>query len=149
MASLRHGVEEPGDVQDIRLVVDTIPTLAWSAAPDGSAEFFNQRWLDYTGLLAKQALASGWEAAIHPEDLPRILEVFRKALKSTKPYKMEVSLLSLSNDSLGKMVDIAGFLSATILFAITRATLFAGMRQGRISRTASRPRRGCVTRTLR
>jgi hypothetical protein len=39
MASLPHGFEEPGDVQDIRLVVDTIPTLAWSAAPDGSAEF--------------------------------------------------------------------------------------------------------------
>jgi hypothetical protein len=41
MASLRHGFEEPGDVQDIRLVVDAIPTLAWSAGPDGSAEFFN------------------------------------------------------------------------------------------------------------
>jgi hypothetical protein len=43
MTTLRHGVEEPGDVQDIRLVVDTIPTLAWSAGPDGSAEFHNQR----------------------------------------------------------------------------------------------------------
>src|ERR1700731_2539953 len=28
---MRRGFEEPGDVQDIRLVVDTIPTLAWSA----------------------------------------------------------------------------------------------------------------------
>ena len=45
MESLRHGFEEPGDEQVIRLVVDTIPTLAWSAAPDGSADFFNQRWL--------------------------------------------------------------------------------------------------------
>jgi hypothetical protein len=49
MASLRHGFEESGDVQDIRLVVDTIPT--WSARLAGSAEFFNQRWLDYTGVL--------------------------------------------------------------------------------------------------
>ena len=74
MASLRHGFEEPGDEQDIRLVVDTIPTLAWSAGPDGSAEFFNQRWLDYTGLSAEQALDSGWQVAIHPDDLPRILK---------------------------------------------------------------------------
>jgi PAS domain-containing protein len=59
MASLRHGFEEAGDVQDIRVVVDTIPTLAWSAGPDGSAEFFNQRWLDYTGLSANQALDWG------------------------------------------------------------------------------------------
>jgi PAS domain S-box-containing protein len=89
MASLRNGFEEPGDVQDIRLVVDTIPTLAWSARPDGSAEFFNQRWLDYTGLSAKQALDSGWEVAIHPEDLPRILETFREALNSVKPFEVE------------------------------------------------------------
>ncbi len=89
MASLPHGFEEPGDVQDIRLVVDTIPTLAWSAAPDGSAEFFNQRWLDYTGLSAEQALGSGWQVAIHPEDLPRILEIFREALNSVKPFEVE------------------------------------------------------------
>ena len=89
MAPLRHGFEEPGDVRDIRLVVDTIPTLAWSAGPDGSADFFNQRWLDYTGLSAKQALGSGWQVAIHPDDLPRILETFREALNSVKPYEVE------------------------------------------------------------
>jgi PAS domain S-box-containing protein len=89
MESLRHGFEEPGDVQDIRLVVDTIPTLAWSAGPDGSAEFHNQRWLDYTGLSAKQALGSGWQAAIHPDDLPRFLATFREALNSGKPYEVE------------------------------------------------------------
>src|SRR5258708_10215884 len=89
MASLRHGFEEPGDAQDIRLVVDTIPTLAWSARPDGTAEFHNQRWLDYTGLSAKQALGSGWELAIHPDDLPRIRGTFREALNSGKPYEVE------------------------------------------------------------
>jgi PAS domain S-box-containing protein len=89
MASLGHGFEEPRDVQDIRLVVDTIPTLAWSAGPDGSADFFNQRWLDYTGLSATQALGSGWEVAIHPDDRPRILEAFRQALNSVKPCEVE------------------------------------------------------------
>jgi PAS domain S-box-containing protein len=89
MASLPHGFEEPGDVQDIRLVVDTIPTLAWSAGPDGSADFFNQRWLDYTGLSAKQALDWGWKVAIHPDDLPRMLETFREALNSIKPFEAE------------------------------------------------------------
>src|SRR5258707_3976432 len=86
---MQYSFEEPGDVQDIRLVVDTIPTLAWSADPDGSADFFNQRWLDYTGLSAEQALGSGWEAAIHPDDLSRILETFREALNSVKPYEVE------------------------------------------------------------
>jgi PAS domain S-box-containing protein len=89
MESWRHGFEEPGDEQDIRLVVDTIPTLAWSAGPDGSADFFNQRWLDYTGLSAKQALDWGWKVAIHPDDLPGILGTFREALNSGRPYEVE------------------------------------------------------------
>ncbi len=89
MPTPQDGFEEPGDVQDIRLVVDTIPTLAWSARPDGSADFFNQRWLDYTGLSAKQASGSGWEVAIHPDDLPRILATFRQALASKKAYEVE------------------------------------------------------------
>ena len=36
---------EPGELREM---VDTIPTLAWSAHPDGSAEFLNRRWLDST-----------------------------------------------------------------------------------------------------
>ena len=91
MASLPHG-EEPGDGQDIRLVVDTIPTLAWSAGPDGSADFFNQHWLDYTSLSVEQALDAGWKVAIHPDDLPRILEIFREASNSVRPFEVEVRI---------------------------------------------------------
>src|SRR5258708_13078371 len=68
---MQHGFEESGDVQDIRLVVDTIPTLAWSARPDGSAEFFNQPWLDYTGLSAYQPLRPGCQLALLPAPLPQ------------------------------------------------------------------------------
>jgi len=89
MASLQDGFEEPGDVQDIRLVVDTIPTLAWSTRPGGSADLFNQRWLDYTGLSAEQALDWGWKVAIYPDDVPRILETFREALNTVKPFEVE------------------------------------------------------------
>jgi hypothetical protein len=60
-ASLRHGFEQSVEVQDIRLVAGTIPTLAWSARPDGPADFFNQHWLDYRSLSAEQALDVGWK----------------------------------------------------------------------------------------
>jgi PAS domain-containing protein len=54
MASTGQSSEQARQAQD----VDAIPTLAWSARPDGSAEFFNRRWLDYTGLSAEEA--SNW-----------------------------------------------------------------------------------------
>jgi PAS domain S-box-containing protein len=89
MATLRHGVKNLA--MDRIFALSSTPSLLWrgSARPDGSAEFHNQRWLDYTGLSARQALGSGWGAAIHPDDLPRILETFREALKSAKPYEVE------------------------------------------------------------
>jgi PAS domain S-box-containing protein len=54
--------------KEIRLVADTIPALVWSALPDGGVEYFNQRWLTYTGLTLEQARGGGFVDAYHPED---------------------------------------------------------------------------------
>src|ERR1700674_343767 len=43
----------------LRLTIDTIPILAWCSRPDGSNEFLNQRWLDYTGLSIEAARGCG------------------------------------------------------------------------------------------
>ena len=89
MASAGYGPLQPARAKDIRLVVDTIPALVWSTLPDGSAEFFNQRWLEYTGLSAVQALGWGWKTAIHPDDLSRVLETFHDALNLGLPFEVE------------------------------------------------------------
>ena len=89
MASAAHNSEQAWQAQDVHLVVDTIPTLAWSAHSDGSADFFNQCWLDYTGLSAEQALNWGWKIAIHPDDLARMLKSFQEAVDSGKPFEVE------------------------------------------------------------
>lgn len=73
----------------LRIIIDTIPTMAWSCCSDGSAEFFNRRWLDYTGLSAEEALGWGWEVAICPDDLPRILEIFHGGVNSAQPFEIE------------------------------------------------------------
>jgi formate hydrogenlyase transcriptional activator len=73
----------------LRLIIDAIATLAWSARADGTPEFFNQRWLDYTGLSAEQALGSGWKLAIQPDDLPRMLEIFEQAVNARQSFEAE------------------------------------------------------------
>jgi PAS domain S-box-containing protein len=54
--------------REIRLVTDTIPALVWSALPDGAVEYFNQRWLTYTGLTVEEARGWGFIDAYHPDD---------------------------------------------------------------------------------
>src|ERR1700720_5061450 len=89
---MQHGFEESGDVQDIRLVVDTIPALAWSARPDGSAEFFNQRWLDYAGLTGEEVADWGWTVALHPEDRDRLMDYWLHLLASGEAGEIEARL---------------------------------------------------------
>src|SRR5436309_8782680 len=59
---------------DARHVVDAIPGLAWSSRPDGSVEFFNGRWYEYTGLSPEESFGWGWKAAVHGEKIARLLE---------------------------------------------------------------------------
>jgi PAS domain S-box-containing protein len=76
----------------LRLTIDTIPVLAWCSRPDGSNEFLNKRWLDYTGLTIEEARGWGWKVAIHPDDLPQLLDVWQGLLASGKPGELEARL---------------------------------------------------------
>jgi formate hydrogenlyase transcriptional activator len=73
----------------LRTIIDTIPALAWSARPDGSAEFFNRRWLDYTGISAEEASDWGWTVALHPEDRDRLEDYWRQLLASGEAGEIE------------------------------------------------------------
>jgi formate hydrogenlyase transcriptional activator len=75
--------------RELRDVIETIPSMAWSAAIDGAAEFFNRRWLDYAGLTADQAHGWGWTSAVHPDDLKDLTEYWQAMLASGKPGEIE------------------------------------------------------------
>ncbi len=76
----------------LRLTIDTIPVLAWCTRPDGSTEFLNQPWLNYTGLGIEEARGWGWKVAIHPDDLPQLLDVWQGLLVSGKSGELEARL---------------------------------------------------------
>jgi formate hydrogenlyase transcriptional activator len=75
--------------RELRDVIESIPSMAWSAAADGAAEFFNRRWLDYAGLTADQAHGWGWTSAVHPDDLNGLVEYWQGMLASGKPGEIE------------------------------------------------------------
>jgi PAS domain S-box-containing protein len=90
MSKVRKSFGEIQALKDqLRLVIDTIPGLVWSALPDGSAEFMNQRWLEYTGLSLQKGLDWGGGVAVHPEDLVRFINEWKMALAAGKPFETE------------------------------------------------------------
>jgi PAS domain S-box-containing protein len=75
----------------LRLVIDTIPAMAWSVLPDGTVDFVNQRWLEYTGLSFENALEEA-NQTVHPEDLPSIMEKWLVDMAAGEPYEGEMRL---------------------------------------------------------
>jgi PAS domain S-box-containing protein len=75
----------------LRVIIDTIPALAWSTRPDGSSDYFNERWLSYTGLTAEQSLDYGWRVAVHPDDLAALQDNWQAVLVPGAPGERPVT----------------------------------------------------------
>jgi PAS domain S-box-containing protein len=76
----------------LRQVIDAIPALAWCNLPDGPNEFLNKRWHEYTGLSPEQSSGWGWQVALHPDDLPNLMEKWTKMLASGESDEVEARL---------------------------------------------------------
>jgi PAS domain S-box-containing protein len=95
-------VEYVGTVMDItdrkraedqtRLIIDTVPAQLWTESPDGVVDFVNRRWVDYTGMTLEQAVGSGWNRMVHPDDIERVLSKWRTLIAEGKPREIESRL---------------------------------------------------------
>ena len=56
--------------QELRLLVETIPTLVWRAAPDGKFDYVNKRILEYLGAPLSEVIGWGWMDKVHPDESP-------------------------------------------------------------------------------
>jgi PAS domain S-box-containing protein len=78
--------------RNLSLIINTMPTLAWSACTDGSAEFFNQYYLAYVGLPLEELRGWGWTLAVHPDDLSVLIDTWRSTMSAGKPAENEARL---------------------------------------------------------
>ena len=86
-------IEDRKQVEEkLRQVIDTIPTIAWCNLPDGPNEYLNKRWREYAGLSSEESHGWGWQAALHPEDLPPLMEKWREMLASGEAGAIEARM---------------------------------------------------------
>jgi formate hydrogenlyase transcriptional activator len=95
--SERH---EPSDVLEklareaarLQALIDTVPSFLWTSFPDGSKEFLNKRWYEYTGLTQEQGKGWGWKVVVHPDDLDRLVREWLALLNDPKPGELETRI---------------------------------------------------------
>jgi PAS domain S-box-containing protein len=75
--------------RNLRLFMETIPQMLWSAAPDGAIDYYNQRVLDYTGLSMDELRGAGWIKPIHPDERDAMTKVWTAAVAEGVPFNFE------------------------------------------------------------
>jgi len=59
-------------------IVGNAALVTWSVLPGGQLNDCNEAWSGYTGLSAESGQGTGWNRAIHPDDLPHLLESWQQ-----------------------------------------------------------------------
>ena len=72
-----------------RQLTDAMPHIVWTMQADGQHSWFNQTWLDYTGLSMADSLALGWSLVMHSDDMQRASLHWASALAAGEPCEIE------------------------------------------------------------
>jgi PAS domain S-box-containing protein len=75
----------------VRLIIDTMPIMAWSLRADGVVDFLNQRWMDYAGLTLEE-FGKDPARPIHPDDLARVMAKWAVDMAAGEPCEDEMRL---------------------------------------------------------
>jgi formate hydrogenlyase transcriptional activator len=76
----------------LQTLIDTVPAFLWTSFPDGSKEYLNKRWYEYTGLTLEQGTGWEWKVVVHPDDLDRLIREWLTLLNAPKPGEMETRI---------------------------------------------------------
>jgi PAS domain S-box-containing protein len=74
------------------VIVEQAPILIWRADLTMGCDYFNDRWLAFTGRSLSQELGHGWAEGVHPEDLARCLEIYTTSFAARRVFEMEYRL---------------------------------------------------------
>lgn len=75
-----------------RVLANTAPVMVWMSGLDKGCNFFNQRWLDFTGRSMEQELGNGWALGVHPDDIDCCSNTYANAFDRRDDFVMEYRL---------------------------------------------------------
>lgn len=78
--------------QEFRTLAEAMPQIVWITRPDGWNIYFNQRWVDYTGMTLEESYGDGWNKPFHPDDQKRAWDAWQNATKNGAEYSLECRL---------------------------------------------------------
>jgi PAS domain S-box-containing protein len=78
--------------EEYKTLTEQAPILIWRSATTKECDYFNERWLAFTGRTMEQERGSGWAEGVHPEDLARCLKIYLDSFEQREIFEMEYRL---------------------------------------------------------
>ncbi|GGG47489.1 PAS domain S-box protein [Hymenobacter glacieicola] len=75
-----------------RFILESLPVMVWTNLPSGETDYFNPRWLEFTGRSREESLGRGWLQDIHPDDVAATERLWNQARENTHDLQMEYRL---------------------------------------------------------
>lgn len=75
-----------------RLVANAAPVMIWISGPDKLCNYFNQRWLEFTGRSFEQERGNGWVEGVHRDDVNTCLTTYTDSFDRRAPFEMQYRL---------------------------------------------------------
>ncbi|WP_168196607.1 response regulator [Bdellovibrio sp. ZAP7] len=96
---LRLAELEVENLRRYRSLADAIPHIIWRAKADGTFDYFNKGWTDYTGLTIEQSLGSGWQSVAVEEDLREFLKTWMMAMSDGRSFETECRMVNKEGEA--------------------------------------------------
>jgi PAS domain S-box-containing protein len=78
--------------REFRSLAESMPQIVWATGADGLNIYFNQQWVDYTGLTFEESYGEGWITPFHPDDRQRAWDAWQRATQHRDSYSLECRL---------------------------------------------------------
>ncbi|NJO03011.1 MAG: PAS domain-containing sensor histidine kinase [Bacteroidia bacterium] len=93
ITELRQAEKKLEEIQEFVFLSDAVPQIIFATLADGTADYYNQQWFEYTGLSKEDMLAGKGRLVLHPEDRQRTLDTWQDALQRGQKYEIEHRLI--------------------------------------------------------
>ena len=80
------------DFEEYKTLVEQAPIMIWRSDTKAECDYFNERWLAFTGRSMEQEHGNGWTEGVHPEDYQECLRIYLEAFEKREIFEMQYRL---------------------------------------------------------
>jgi PAS domain S-box-containing protein len=88
----RRQAEDDAPEREFSMLAEALPQIVWITRADGWNIYFNQKWIEYTGLTLEESYGHGWNKPFHPDDRQRAWDAWQNAINNNGTYSLECRL---------------------------------------------------------